>query len=143
MLAEQANAAIPVLRDFTPVLQFGGATTGIAYAAQLGRSVTYAGVVHEAWIDLDLTSKGSATGDATITGLLETNNSGVVACSADFAMTNAGGGLSGLKAEVVDGGSTVLLYHSHGASAGAATAIDDGDFTNTTSLHLHIVYRVV
>ncbi len=143
MLAEQANAAIPVLRDFTPVLKFGGATTGITYSTQLGRTVTYAGVVHEVWVDIDLSSKGSATGDATITGLLETNNSGVPACSADLAMENASSGLTALKARVETGSSTITLYHSHGASAGAATAIDDADFTNTTTVHLHIVYRVV
>ena len=143
MLAEQANAGIPVLRDFTPVLKFGGATTGITYSSQLGRSVTYAGVVHEVWIDLILTSKGSATGSATISGLDEVNNSGLVSCSADFAMHNAAGSLSALKAEVANGAQVIDLYHSHGAATGGATTIDDGDFTNTTEVHLHIIYRIV
>ena len=142
-LAEQANAAIPVLRDFTPVLKFGGATTGITYSAQLGRTVTYAGVVHEAWIDIDLTSKGSAAGSATITGLLETNNSGVVACSADISMTKASVSRTAMKAEINNGAAVINLYHAHGASTGAATIIDNTDFTNTTTLHIHIMYRVV
>jgi len=143
LLAEQANAGIPVLRNFTPVLKFGGATTGITYSTQLGRSVTYAGIVHEVWIDLVLTSKGSATGNATITGLEEVNNSGVVSCSADFAIHNAAGALSGLKVEIANGAQVIDLYHSHGASTGGASAIDDGDFTNTSEVHLHIVYRIV
>ena len=143
MLADQANAGIPVLRDFTPVLRFGGATTGITYSTQLGRAVTYAGVVHEAWIDIDLTSKGSATGSATITGLLETNNSAVAACSADISMTNASVSRSSLRAEINSGSDVIDLYHAHGASTGAATIIDNTDFTNTTTLHIHISYRVV
>lgn len=143
LLAEQANAAIPVLRDFTPVLQFGGASTGITYSTQLGRTVTYAGVVHEAWIDIDLTSKGSAVGSATIAGLLETNNSGVAVVSADFSMTNSSVDRTALKAEVSNGNAYIDLYHSHGASTGAATIIDNTDFTNTTTLHLHIMYRIV
>lgn len=143
MLAEQANAAIPVLRDFTPVLKFGGATTGITYSHRLGRSATYAGVVHEAWIDFALTSKGSATGAATIYGLLETNGSGLVACSGDFSISNAAGALGDMRAEVMNGDDFVTLYHSHGGSTGSGTAVDDGDFTNTTEVHMHVVYRVV
>ena len=141
-LAMQANAGIPVLRDFAPVLKFGGAATGITYSSQVGRSVTWAGVVHEIWVDLTLTSKGSATGAATITGLLEANNSGLVSCSADLAIEN-GAALSDLKCEVQNGAAVIDLYHTHGSTAGAASALDNADFTDTSVLHLHITYRVV
>jgi hypothetical protein len=131
------------LQDFTPVLRFGGVSTGITYSKQLGRAVTYAGVVHEVWIDLVLTSKGSATGVATISGLVETNNSGVVACSADIAMSSATGSLSDLKAEVEDGSAIINLFYAHGSGSGAASDLDNGDFTNSTAIHVHLSYRVV
>jgi len=142
-LAMQANAGIPVLRDFVPVLKFGGATTGITYDKQVGKSATWAGVIHEVWIEITLTSKGSAPGAATISGLLETNNSGLVVCSADFALHNAAGNQSNLKSEVQDGAAVIDMYHSHGASTGAGTLLSDSNFTDTTDIHLHIVYRVV
>jgi hypothetical protein len=143
LLAEQANAGIPILRDFTPVLKFGGATTGITYSSAAGRSITYAGIMHEVWIQIVLTSKGSATGDATISGIIEFNGSGVVACSGDFSIENGHGSLSGLKAEIGNGDDFISLYHSHGSSAGLAAAIDEGDLTNTSIIHIHISYRIV
>lgn len=53
---------------WTPVLNFGGATTGITYGVQSG---TYAriGPILFFRLYITLTSKGSATGAATITGL--------------------------------------------------------------------------
>jgi hypothetical protein len=53
---------------FTPVLNFGGATTGITYAVQSG---TYRLVSNMCFFDIEiiLTSVGSATGAATITGM--------------------------------------------------------------------------
>lgn len=143
ILAEQANAGIPVLRDFTPVLKFGGASTGITYGSAIGRAVTHAGIVHEIWMEIVLTNKGSATGFATISGILESNNSGVASCSGDFSIENGAGSLTGLKAEIDDGDDFVSLYHDHGSSAGLATAIDDADITNTSIIHVHISYRIV
>lgn len=53
---------------WTPVLLFGGAATGITYSTQSG---TYAQIGNQVTItvNLVLTSKGSATGTATISGL--------------------------------------------------------------------------
>lgn len=53
---------------FTPVINFGGATTGITYSEQTGR---YRKMGDKVWIEIcvQLSSKGSATGNLTITGL--------------------------------------------------------------------------
>lgn len=53
---------------FTPVLQFGGASVGITYSRQVGYFSRIDNIVY---IDIDcvLTSKGSSTGNATITGI--------------------------------------------------------------------------
>jgi hypothetical protein len=54
--------------SWTPVLRFGGGTTGITYSTQ---SATYTRVGSLVSIDIRiiLTSKGTSTGNATITGL--------------------------------------------------------------------------
>ena len=52
---------------FTPALNFGGGTTGIAYTQQYGSYTKIGNVVHIK-MRIKLSSKGSSTGDATITG---------------------------------------------------------------------------
>jgi hypothetical protein len=54
--------------SFTPSLLFGGLSTGITYTDQLGRYARFGPLVFFQ-IRLVLTSKGSATGSATISGL--------------------------------------------------------------------------
>jgi hypothetical protein len=58
-------AAIPFL--FTPALAFGGASTGITYTAQEGKAYQLGPMVFFD-IVLLLSNKGTATGNATITG---------------------------------------------------------------------------
>ena len=53
---------------FTPVLKFGGGSTGITYGQQFGSYTKIGNVVHIKMRML-LTSKGSDTGDARVTGL--------------------------------------------------------------------------
>ncbi len=54
--------------SWTPVLNFGGATTGITYSTQTGNYVRAGALVYVA-MTIILSSKGSATGAGTITGL--------------------------------------------------------------------------
>lgn len=58
---------------FTPILNFGGAATGITYTTQLGTYTTIGNLTFFN-INIVLTSKGSATGTATITGLPVTSS---------------------------------------------------------------------
>jgi hypothetical protein len=53
---------------FTPVLEFGGASTGITYAIQSGNYTRIGDLVH-IFISLNLSDKGTATGSSKITGL--------------------------------------------------------------------------
>ena len=57
-----------VTGTWTPALTFGGATTGITYTTRTGTYVRIGSLVYVNF-SIDLTSKGSATGNATITGL--------------------------------------------------------------------------
>jgi hypothetical protein len=67
-----ANTASNVLDDyeegtFTPALQFGGGTTGIAYSQQFGNYTKIGRLVHIKMRVL-LSNKGSSSGAAEITG---------------------------------------------------------------------------
>src|SRR5690349_12758308 len=71
-LASVANAiikaALQETGSFTPVLKFGGATTGITYSTQTGSYIAIGSLVFVS-VNITLTSKGTATGTATIEGL--------------------------------------------------------------------------
>src|SRR5260221_129364 len=54
--------------SFTPGLAFGGASTGITYTTQTGAYTQIGNIVFFSMI-INLSSKGTATGNATITGL--------------------------------------------------------------------------
>lgn len=62
---------------WTPELRFGGATTGITYNAVLGDYHRIGNIVFYRF-SINLSSKGSATGDATIAGLPFTVGTNVV-----------------------------------------------------------------
>lgn len=60
---------------WTPVLRFGESTAGITYAYRMGRYTRIANVVY--WnLEINLSSKGSASGTANIAGLPFSNVSG-------------------------------------------------------------------
>lgn len=121
---------------WTPVLAFGGASTGITYSAQTG---IYNRVGTLVWIGcrLTLTSKGSATGSAVITGL-------------PFAVTTAVGPMSVIIitagtsiASIVAGAtsSQINLYAIAAAGAAGHSVATDATFANTTDLIVGGCYR--
>ena len=79
---------------FTPVLAFGGGSTGIVYGFQLGSYFKIGALVYIS-IRVDLTSKGTSTGTATITDLPFTSaNDGsiqIVTFSNQVTSTPSGG----------------------------------------------------
>lgn len=108
---------------FTPTLEFGGGSTGITYSSQEGQYQRIGNMVFIR-IQLVLTSKGTDTGSATITGLPYTA-SDVGAMSIRFQNMGFGGHP---MARVT--GSTVYLEEV--TSGAALTAITDADFANDT-----------
>ena len=125
---------------WTAGIAFDGGTTGITYGSQLGvytkigRMVTCIGVVQ-------LSSKGSSSGAATITGLPFTvaanePNYGGVSFGYISNMTFA----SVLLARTVAGATTLTLGEV--TTAGVDTDITNADFTNTTSLRFAFTYFV-
>jgi len=124
---------------FTAGLSFGGGTTGITYAAgttgastyvKWGKNVIVAGYV-------ELSSKGSSSGAAVITGLPfaneAANRAAYIGTYANFS------GLTGsLIAQVDASGSGISLHQSGAAASGTVT---DAAFTNTTYAFFSGFYR--
>lgn len=130
--AGSALAAYVNPTAWTPVLQFGGASTGITYATQtgtyvqIGKLVLFSGAVV-------LTSKGSATGVAQIAGLpiaAQGTNPNYFMSPEYINITLAAGDIP--HAVILQGGTAILLYE---ASLGASvTQIADTFFANNSSV---------
>ena len=119
--------------SFTPRIEFGGATTGISYTTQTGY---YHTVGNRVWISVAivLSSKGSATGTATIAGLP------YALASAAVIMPVFWGGLASNVSHMVGffstvGSTAVTLRHLTAAATSWNTATD-AIFANTTSIYM-------
>jgi hypothetical protein len=112
--------------SWTPVLNFGGTTTGITYGTQAGKYVQNGKVVVAEFF-LVLTSKGSATGTATITGLPVTaNNAGNCSITYLGNMSSLGSWLYGAVSST-----TIALQQ---LSLGSQAGLDNTNFTDTTQI---------
>jgi len=124
---------------FTPVLSFGGGTTGITYALQSG-SYTKIGNRVEWSCFIILTSKGSSTGAAAISGL-------------PFASANSDNAYAAVvvRASVVTYTGMIMAIHTKNTAtvsfeqlseAGSNTSMTDANFANTSNILLSGSYRV-
>jgi hypothetical protein len=119
--------------EFTPVLQFGGASSGITYSIQNGY-YTKIGNLLNFTMDMLITSKGASTGSVAVSGL-PFEESVTAACSLwlndisfeDFPM--------GLVSD-----STILLKEI--TNAGIRTDLNDTNFENNSRLNINGTYRV-
>ena len=122
---------------FTPTLKFGGTTTGIVQSTTYGVKTK----IGEYWhvdIVIVLSSKGSATGIAQITGLPKAANlvfNPAVSFSSCVNMTGMTGSIIG---QLATNTGTINLYQS---TATGMTNLTDAQFTNTSNLQLSVIYR--
>jgi len=126
---------------WTPALAFGGVTTGITYTS---RSGTYTQIGREVIcrFRIVLSSKGSATGAAAVGGL-------PFAADADVTQ-NASGGICPTYSSMGSVAETPILNVAPSATAAtlqtfgaaASAAMDDTNFTNTTTLNGSFSYFV-
>lgn len=125
-------------RDWVPVLAFGGSSAGITYGniyahcTKIGRLVVATG-------DVTLTSKGSATGNATLAGLPFANGTGGITGSVLHYYANFSGLTGNPRIEVVASASAGTFYQSGTA---ATTVLTDAAFTNTTRFTFILHYTV-
>lgn len=114
--------------DWTPVLSFGGGTTGITYGTQVGR-YTKIGRMVSLSFRLTLTSKGSSTGVAVITGVPFAPNLNVPVST--YVDTMAVGPVFYMP--LLAGGTTQIDLRY--LLAGAATDLTDVSFNNTSQFY--------
>lgn len=117
--------------SWTPVLKFGGGTTGITYSEQNGRYNISNGFLEFSG-QITLTSKGSSTGVATITGLpLAAANIDITLTPLTIRSNNATAAVTDITAFVAANTTTISLYNF---ATGSCTTIDDTVFNNNTTL---------
>ncbi len=126
--------------NWTPVLNFGGGASGIAYGAptlgrytKIGRTVFATGSVV-------LTAKGSATGAATISGLPFPSAADGIYAVASVGFAYGLTGVAGAVTSIVPpAGTRFNLYH---ANNGAGTVLTHAHFTASAQLFVSVAYEV-
>lgn len=117
--------------SFTPVLKFGGGTTGITYSTQVGRYIRNGNCITFA-IALTLTSKGSSTGVATITGLPFTSaNDGNTYDFPTTFLSITAATATYFFSDMAAASSTLSLFFGV-ATTGGFTQLADTNFANGT-----------
>jgi len=133
------KSVIPVEGTFTPTLTFGGASTGITYSNQEGRYTKIGNIVYIS-LDFTLSSKGTATGLARISGLPFT-----------VGTLNTGGGICGVV--YYENYATTFVHKDRfeenatfvSLAKGNVTTVTqqaDTDFNNNTRLYIGGFYFV-
>jgi hypothetical protein len=125
---------------WTMGIAFGGASTGITYFlnggtyTKIGRQVTVNGI-------LSLTSKGSATGNATLTGLPFTIGTGFTYYSAPATTASAITSTGSIQGR---GGSasTFINLEQHDPASGANAALTNANFANNSDITISFTYFV-
>ena len=128
---------------WTPALRFGAATTGITYTTQVGK---YTRIGNRVWVhcQIVLSSKGSATGTADISGLpftvasgLQFTSGGVVSFAAGFALATAGFSITCVAIQA----STYLGMYVYSATNGT-TAMPASNMLATSECIITVTYFV-
>ena len=142
---QAASAGANVLDDYeegdwTPAVTFGGGNTGITYTNQLGKYVKIGRFVALTGL-LQLSSKGSSTGNAALTGLPFTIGSATgfftTVRSAYSGFTTAGQLNAGLQSTL--GTATGIFIRDN---AGTNTQMTDADFANTSLMIMYFCFMV-
>lgn len=126
---------------FTPVLSFVGGSTGITYAVQIGKYLRVGNLVHFD-IRIDLTSKGSSTGNATISGLpFNAANDGLQYNYYTTYFNLTAIGATYFTSILAGAGSTLTLFFNT-AATGGFTQIADTNFANNTAINMQGFYYI-
>jgi len=130
------TAALVASGTWTPSLRFGGADTALTYTARYGQYYTFGSLV-VAFVQIELSNKGSSTGAATIIGLpfpsINTANFYVPVYLQAFAVT--GGFIEG---NITPNTSIINLYS---LAAGTRAALTNTDFVNTSTFQIVALYQ--
>lgn len=126
---------------FTPIVLFGGLSTGITYGYQKGNYVKRGNLIFFT-LDVALSNKGSATGTLTIGGMpfagsvnWPTSGIGIGVATANLLTTD-------IKLAFAYGGGTSEITPIKLTTNGAFTALSDTDCTNNSEFLCSGVYPV-
>ena len=124
---------------FTPGIAFGGNAVGVTYTTQTG---TYTKIGNRVFCagKVELTNKGSSTGQARITGLPFTAADASANLSAPTLRVR-GITFSNVIQGYVEGSTTTILLDEC-TTGGAVTSITDADFSNTSLITFSVNYYV-
>ncbi|MBS0654025.1 MAG: hypothetical protein JSR39_10940 [Verrucomicrobia bacterium] len=127
--------------NFTPAINFGGGATGITYSVQNGRYTNIGrAVVFE--ILLILTSKGSSTGNATITNLPFFVGNGNLPFFGYFAAFTSFPASTTIPMAVSGGGSKTLTLYGYNGSTGGVTNFTNTNFSGTDQIYINGSYQM-
>jgi hypothetical protein len=121
---------------FTPTMAFGGASVGVTYTGRngqytrIGNQVTFS-------IYINLSSKGSSTGIASITGLPFTIDSGFPGIASLRLNDSATIGTEMINASLASGTSAVL----YGTVAGTSSQLTDAAINNASTIQISGTYK--
>ena len=122
----------PVKGTFTPTLKFGGATTGITYTTQAGSWYSI-GNLYFIVGTIVLSSKGSATGSATISGFPATSSTDTGAQQQNFITLTSNVTFTQPPKVTIGNGTTSASIFSD-TSASGVTVFADTNFSNNSTL---------
>jgi len=125
---------------WTPVLTFGGSSTGITYDSSDRGYYTKIGNVVNVFVRMVLTSKGAQTGAASVTGLPFTSKAGTFVAGVALAGFNDLTFANQLVATIGDSSTSVQIDEV--TEAGVRTNITNADFANNTRLSWSATYLV-
>lgn len=125
---------------WTPGISFDGGTTGITYGAQSG-SYTKIGRMVYCFFSFRLTSKGSSTGDAAITGLPFTVNAAIQGTGV-FSEIGLLTGVYTATARPTGGATTALMRYLNAASPTIYSNIDDTFIDGSGTFTGSLIYNV-
>lgn len=128
---------------WTPGFSFGGGTTGIIYSAQYG-TYTKIGNTVRVTAYVQMSNKGSSTGQMRVTGLPFTCNSNARGYSVQTAwLNNTVSALNGAIGCYVEPNSTTIYYEKmSGGFYGAFQQINDTMVGNSTDTMINVTYQV-
>ena len=121
---------------FTPELKFGGATTGIGYSSRAG-NYTKIGNRVIGNLSFILSSKGSATGSATITGLPLASTHYMTAYNYNDRFSAPNGGVNAYGST-----NTQFALYEQRTDGTNNSLITNSNFNNTTFMMLAFTYQV-
>ena len=132
-------ASLTETASWTPVVNFGGGSTGITYTTQVGSYIKVDSLV-VATCFIELSAKGSSTGVLTIEGLpYSAKNTTDLEFTAACVMDNAASAIEQPIAKLVYNTSSLDIISGSGADS--AAQLDDTDATATTKLSITISYE--